>query len=135
MKVHSPLLRQQTNANRIYGHCPSYGYQLHWIVGGGSGCDRGGGAWKRGRQYSSCLCFMKSLLNAKKAETSKRNLGSLQILHCLFHCWALLLRLLRQKKFDLLLHTLELLFFGIRERRVILQRKRTRVPDHSKLLV
>ena len=34
-----------------------------------------------------------------------------------------------------LLHTLELLFFGIRERRVILQRKRTRIPDHSKLLV
>ena len=37
VKVHSPLLRQQTSANRIYGHCPSYGYQLHWIVGGGSG--------------------------------------------------------------------------------------------------
>ena len=66
---------------------------------------------------------MKFLPERKKAETSKRNLGSLQILHCLFHCWALLLRLLRQKKFDLLLHTLELLFFGIRERRVILQRK------------
>ena len=47
----------------------------------------------------------------------------------------LLLRLLRQKKFDLLLHTLELLFFGIRERRVILQRKRTRIPDHGKLLI
>ena len=78
---------------------------------------------------------MKFLPERKKAGTSKRNLGSLQILHCLFHCWALLLRLLRQKKFDLLLHTLELLFFGIRERRVILQRKRTRIPDHSKLLV
>ena len=135
MKVHSPLLRQQTSANRIYGHCPSCGYQLHCIVGGGSGCGRSGGAWKRGRQYSSCLCFMKFLPERKKAETSKQNLGSLQILHCLFHCWALLLRLLRQKQLDLLLHTLELLFFGIRERRVILQRKRTRIPDHSKLLV
>ena len=62
-------------------------------------------------------------MNAKKAETSKRNLGSLQILHCLFHCGALLLFLLRQKKFDLLLYALKLLFFGIRERRVILQRK------------
>ena len=78
---------------------------------------------------------MKFLPERKKAETSKRNLGSLQILHCLFHCWALLLRLLRQKKFDLLLHTLELLFFGIRERCVILQRKRTGVSDHAKLLI
>ena len=74
-------------------------------------------------------------LNAKKAETSKRNLGFLRILHRLFHCGALLLFLLRQKQLNLLLHTLELLIFGIRERRVILQRKRTRVPDHSKLLV
>ena len=40
----------------------------------------------------------------------------------------LLLFLLRQKHFNLLLYTAELLFFGIRERRVILQRKRTRVP-------
>ena len=78
---------------------------------------------------------MKFLPERKKAETSKRNLGSLQILHCLLHCWALLLRLLRQKKFDLLLYTLELLSLGIRECRVVLQRKRTRVPDHSKLLV
>ena len=78
VKVHSPLLRQQIRARRIYGHCPSCGYQLHCIVGGGSGCDRSGGAWKRGRQYSSCLCFMKSLPERKKAETSKRNLGSLQ---------------------------------------------------------
>ena len=78
---------------------------------------------------------MKFLPERKKAETSKRNLGSLQILHCLFHCWALLLRLLRQKQFDLLLYTLELLIFGIRERRVGFQRKRTRIPDHSKLLV
>ena len=78
---------------------------------------------------------MKFLPERKKAETSKRNLGSLQILHCLFHCWALLLRLLRQKKFVLLLHTLELLFLGIRECRVILQRKLTGIPDHGKLLV
>ena len=78
---------------------------------------------------------MKFLPERKKAETSKRNPGSLQILHCLFHRLVLLLRLLRQKKFDLLLHTLELLFFGIRERRVILQRKRTRIPDHGKLLI
>ena len=75
------------------------------------------------------------LQNAKKPGLLKRNPGSLRILHCLFHCWALLLRLLRQKKFDLLLYALKLLFFGIRERRVILQRKRTRVPDHSKLIV
>ena len=67
VKVHSPLLRQQTSANRIYGHWPSCGYQLHCIVGGGSGCDRSGGAWKRGRQYSSCLCFMKSLPERKKS--------------------------------------------------------------------
>ena len=79
--------------------------------------------------------FHKFLPERKKAETSKRNLGSLQILHCLFHCWALLLRLLRQKKFDLLLHTLELLFFGIRERRVILQRKLAGIFNHSNLLV
>ena len=78
---------------------------------------------------------MKFLPERKKAETSKRNLGFLRILHCLFHCGALLLFLLRQKQFSLLLHTLELLFFGIRERRVILQRKRTRIPDHGKLLV
>ena len=78
---------------------------------------------------------MKFLPERKKAETSKRNLGSLQILHCLFHCWALLLFLLRQKQLSLLLHTLELLFFGLRERRVGFQRKRTRIPDHSKLLV
>ena len=78
------------------------------------------------------FCF---LLKRKKAGTSKRNPGFLQILHCLFHCVVLLLFLLRQKHFNLLLYTAELLFFGIRERRVILQRKRTRVPDHSKLLV
>ena len=59
----------------------------------------------------------------------------LRILHCLFYCGALFLFLLRQKQLDLLLHTLELLFFGIRERCVILQRKRTRIPDHSKLLI
>ena len=52
---------------------------------------------------------MKSLLNAKKAETSKRNLGFLRILHRLFYCGALLLFLLRQKQLNLLLHTLELL--------------------------
>ena len=78
---------------------------------------------------------MKFLPERKKAGTSKRNLGSLQILHCLFHCWALLLRLLRQKKFDLLLYTLELIFFGIRERRVVLQRKLASIFNHSKLLV
>ena len=78
---------------------------------------------------------MKFLPERKKAGTSKRNLGSLQILHCLFHCWALLLRLLRQKKFDLLLYAVKLLFFGIRERRVILQRKLTGIPDHGKLLI
>ena len=49
--------------------------------------------------------------------------------------WKLLLFLLRQKHLDLLLHTLELLFFGIRERCIILQRKLTGVPDHGKLLV
>ena len=43
--------------------------------------------------------------------------------------------LLWQKQLDLLLHTLELLFFGIRERRVILQRKLTGIPDHGKLLI
>ena len=123
------------SANRIYGHCPSYGYQLHWIVGGGSGCDRRGGAWKRGRQYSSCLCFIKSLPERKKAETSKRNLGSLQILHCLFHRLVLLLRLLRQKQFDLLLYALKLLFFGIRERRVSFQCKLACISDYGKLLV
>ena len=78
---------------------------------------------------------MKFLPERKKAETSKRNLGSLQILHCLFHCGALLLRLLRQKKFDLLLYALKLLFFGIGKRCVGFQRKRTRIPDHGKLLV
>ena len=31
------------------------------------GCGRSGGAWKRGRQYSSCLCFMKSLPERKKS--------------------------------------------------------------------
>ena len=67
VKVHSPLLRQQIRARRIYGHWPSCGYQLHCIVGGGSGCGRSGGAWKRGRQYSSCLCFIKSLPERKKS--------------------------------------------------------------------
>ena len=43
VKVHSPLLRQQIRARRIYGHWPSCGYQLHCIVGGGSGCGRSGG--------------------------------------------------------------------------------------------
>ena len=76
------------------------------------------------------FCF---LLKRKKAGTSKRNPGFQQILHCLFHCEPLFL--LRQKHLDLLLHTLELLFFGIRERRVILQRKLTGIPDHGKLLV
>ena len=79
--------------------------------------------------------FHKFLPERKKAETSKRNLGSLQILHCLFHCGALLLRLLRQKKFDLLLHTLELLFFGIRERRASFQCKLACISDYGKLLV
>lgn len=78
---------------------------------------------------------MKFLPERKKAETSKRNLGFLRILHCLFHCWALLLFLLWQKQFDLLLHTLELLFFGIRERRIILQRKLASISDYGKLLV
>ena len=78
---------------------------------------------------------MKFLPERKKAETSKRNLGFLRILHCLFHCGALLLFLLRQKQLNLLLHTLELLIFGIRERRVGFQRKRTRIPDHGKLLI
>ena len=45
------------------------------------------------------------------------------------------LRLLRQKKFDLLLHTLELLFFGIRERRVSFQRKRAGVPERRELTI
>ena len=75
------------------------------------------------------------LQERKKAGTSKRNPGFLQILNCLFHCGALFLFLLRQKQFDLLLHTLELLIFGIRERRVGFQRKRTRIPDHGKLLI
>ena len=78
---------------------------------------------------------MKFLPERKKAETSKRNLGFLRILHCLLHCGALLLFLLRQKQLDLLLYAVKLLFFGIRERCIILQRKRTRVPDHSKLLI
>ena len=78
---------------------------------------------------------MKFLPERKKAETSKRNLGSLQILHCLFHCGALLLFLLRQKQLDLLLYAVKLLFFCIRERRVILQRKLTGIPDHGKLLI
>ena len=78
---------------------------------------------------------MKFLPERKKAETSKRNLGSLQILHCLFHCAVLLLFLLRQKQLNLLLHTLELLFFGIRERRVVLQRKLAGIFNHSNLLV
>ena len=47
----------------------------------------------------------------------------------------LLLFLLRQKKFDLLLYALKLLFFGIRERRVILQRKLAGIFNHSNLLV
>ena len=78
------------------------------------------------------FCF---LLKRKKAGTSKRNPGFLQILHCLFHRLVLLLRLLRQKQFDLLLHTLELLFFGIRECRVVLQRKLAGIFNHSNLLV
>ena len=78
---------------------------------------------------------MKFLPERKKAETSKQNLGSLQILHCLFHRLVLLLHLLRQKKFDLLLHTLELLFLGIRECRVVLQRKLAGIFNHSNLLV
>ena len=75
------------------------------------------------------------LQERKKAGTSKRNPGFLQILHCLFHCGALFLFLLRQKQFDLLLHAAQQLFLRIRKRRVILQRKPTGVPDHSKLLV
>ncbi len=78
---------------------------------------------------------MKFLPERKKAETSKRNLGFLQILHCLFHRLVLLLRLLRQKQFDLLLYALKLLFFGIGKRCVGFQRKRTRIPDHGKLLI
>ena len=78
---------------------------------------------------------MKFLPERKKAETSKRNLGSLQILHCLLHCGVLIPFLLWQKQFDLLLHALELLFFGIRECRVVLQRKLAGIFNHSKLLV
>ena len=54
---------------------------------------------------------MKFLPERKKAETSKRNLGPLRKLHCLFHLGMLflLLFLLRQKRLDLLLHILELL--------------------------
>ena len=78
------------------------------------------------------FCF---LLKRKKAGTSKRNPGFLQILHCLFHRLVLLLRLLRQKQFDLLLYALKLLFFGIGKRCVGFQRKRTRIPDHGKLLI
>ena len=76
---------------------------------------------------------MKFLPERKKAETSKRNLGLLQILHCLFHCGALFL--LRQKQLDLLLHTVELFFFGIRECRVGFQRKLACISDYGKLLV
>ena len=43
--------------------------------------------------------------------------------------------LLRQKQLDLLLHTVELLFLGIRECRVGFQRKLAGVPDHGKLLI
>ena len=74
---------------------------------------------------------MKFLPERKKAGTSKRNLGSLQILHCLFHRLVLLLRLLRQKQFDLLLYALKLLFLGIRECRVVLQRKLASIFNHS----
>ena len=77
------------------------------------------------------------LQNAKKPGLLNRNPGPLRILHCLFHLGMLflLLFLLRQKRLDLLLHILELLFFGIRKRCVILQRKLTGGPDHSKLIV
>ena len=78
---------------------------------------------------------MKFLPERKKAETSKRNLGFLQILHCLLHCGVLITFLLWQKQLDLLLHTLELLFLGIRECRVILQRKLADIFNHSNLLV
>ena len=78
---------------------------------------------------------MKFLPERKKAETSKRNLGSLQILHCLLHRGLLLLFLLWQKQLDLLLHTVELLFLGIRECRVVLQRKLAGIFNHSNLLV
>ena len=78
---------------------------------------------------------MKSLLNAKKPGLLKRNPSFLQILHCLFHCETLLLFLLRQKQFDLLLHALELLFFGIRERHVSFQCKLACISDYGKLLV
>ena len=40
-----------------------------------------------------------------------------------------------EKQLNLLLHAAQQLFLRIRKRRVILQRKPTRVPDHSKMLV
>ena len=77
------------------------------------------------------------LQNAKKPGLLKRNPGPLRILHCLFHLGMLflLLFLLRQKRLDLLLHILELLFLGIRECRVVLQRKLAGIFNHSNLLV
>ena len=79
---------------------------------------------------------MKFLPERKKAGTSeKKSRLSANITLSVPLSGAAPAFLLRQKQLDLLLHTLELLFFGIRERRVILQRKRTGVPDHSKLLV
>ena len=41
----------------------------------------------------------------------------------------------KEKPLDLLLYAVKLLFFCIRERRVILQRKLTGIPDHGKLLI
>ena len=43
--------------------------------------------------------------------------------------------MLRQKIFNLLLYATELLFFGIRERCVIFQRKLASIFDHGKLLI
>ena len=58
-----------------------------------------------------------------------------EILHCLLHCGVLIPFLLWQNEIDLFLYTVELLFFGIRERRVGFQRELAGVPDHGKLLV
>ena len=76
------------------------------------------------------------LQNAKRPGLLKRNPGPLRILHCLFHLGMLflLLFLLRQKQLDLLLHTLELLFLGIRERRVSFQCKLACISDYGKLI-
>ena len=84
------------------------------------------------------LCFFyndRSPPERKEAGTSEKKSRLLRILHCLFHCGALFLFLLRQKYSDLHLHAAELLFFRIRESRVVFQRKGASVPEHGKLLV